>query len=245
MNERMKTAALGGLIGTAASLVLVFGAMALGFVPMASDARLQGYLLSHPKLIYQMKALSDAEDSVAALKEEQAAVDKIGMKRFFDPAVAYVTGPAKAKNSIVELYDYNCPHCRRAAQTLAKYYEKHKGDTRFAFIDFPIFGENSIGAARTSVAARAQGDRFIAFHFGLMRETAEIDNTLLLKNAQASGLDVAKLTAGIQDPANDKALLAASRLAREAKFQGTPVFIVNGKVHEGEISEAEIKALMK
>jgi protein-disulfide isomerase len=245
MNERIKTAALGGLIGTLASLLLVFGAIALGFLPMASDARLQGYLLTHPKLIYQMKALSDAEDSAAALKEEQGAVDKIGMKRFFDPAVAYVTGPANAKNSIVELYDYNCPHCRRAAQTLRKYYEKHKGDTRFAFIDFPIFGENSIGAARTSVAARAQGERFVAFHFGLMSETAEIDNALLLKNARASGLDVAKLTADIQNPGNDKALLAATRLAREAKFQGTPVFIIDGKVHEGEISEAEIKALLK
>jgi protein-disulfide isomerase len=245
MNERMKTAALGGIIGTAASLVLVFGAFALGFVPTASDARLQSYMLTHPKLIYQMKALSDAEDSEAALKEEQAAVDKIGMKRFFDPAVAYVTGPAKAKNSIVEFYDYNCAHCRRTAATVRKFYEKHKNDTRFAFIEFPIFGENSLSAARTSVAAHAQGDRFIAFHFGLMSETAEIDNALLIKNAQASGLDVAKLTTSIQNPDNDKALLAASRLAREAKFQGTPVFIVNGKVHEGEISEAELKALLK
>jgi protein-disulfide isomerase len=245
MNERVKTAALGGLIGAAASLLVVFGSIALGFVPMASDARLQGYLLTHPKLIFQMKALSDAEDSEAAQKEEQGAVDKIGPKRFFDPAVAYVTGPANARNSVVEFYDYNCAHCRRTAATVRKFYEKHKNDTRFAFIEFPIFGENSIGAARTSVAAHAQGDRFIAFHFALMSESTEIDNALLLKNAQASGLDVAKLTAGIQNPDNDKALLAASRLAREAKFQGTPVFIVNGKVHEGEISEAELKALMK
>jgi len=245
MNERWKTAALGGLIGAAVSLAAVFGVFALGLIPAASDARLQGYMLGHPKLVYQMKELSDAQDAEAARQEEQAAVDKLGPKRFFDPAIAFVTGPQKAKNTIVEFYDYNCVHCRKTSHTVRKFYQKHKNDTRFAFIEFPIFGENSINAARTSIAARAQGDRFLAFHFGLMSESAEIDRDLLFQNAKSSGLDLAKLNAGIVDPATDKTLLADSRLAREAKFQGTPVFIVNGKVHEGEISEADLKELIR
>jgi protein-disulfide isomerase len=245
MNDRWKTAALSGLVGAAASLLVLFGAIALGLVPIASDTRLQAYMLTHPKLVYQMKELSDSEDVEAVRREEQAAVDRLGLKRFFDPKVAFVTGPAAAKNSIVELYDYNCIHCRKTSKALRKFYEKHKNDTRFAFVEFPIFGEASLNAARTSVAARRQGERFIAFHFGLMSEANEIDREMLVRNARASGLDIAKLSADILEPETDKSLLAGSRLARDAKLQGTPVFIVNGKVHDGEISEDELKKLMK
>ena len=228
------------------SLLVVIGAIALGIIPIASDARLHAYLMAHPKLAYEMQATSEAQDAEEARLQEQAAVKRLGLKKFFDPAVAYVTGPANAKNTFVELFDYNCGHCRNTYPAVRKYYEKHKNDTRFAFIDFPIFGEASMNAARTAVAARRQGDLYLAFHFALMSEGKEaIDRDILLTNAKKSGLEVTRLSTDILDPATDKSLLAALRLAREAKFRGTPVFIVNGKVHDGEISEAEIKELTR
>ena len=228
------------------SLLVVIGAIALGIIPIASDARLHAYLMAHPKLAYEMQATSEAQDAEEARLQEQAAVKRLGLKKFFDPAVAYVTGPANAKNTFVELFDYNCGHCRNTYPAVRKYYEKHKNDTRFAFIDFPIFGEASMNAARTAVAARRQGDLYLAFHFALMSEGKEaIDRDILLANAKKSGLEVTRLSTDILDPATDKSLLAALRLAREAKFRGTPVFIVNGKVHDGEISEAEIKELTR
>ena len=230
------------------SLLVAYFAVLLGVVPLASDARLHGYLMAHPKLVYQMQALSDQEDAEAENAAEQAAVKKLGLKKFFDPAVAYVTGPENAKNTFVEFFDYNCGHCRNTYPAVQKFYEKHKNDTRFAFIDFPIFGESSTNAARTAVAARLQGDKYVAFHFGLMGEGQGEDagsQELLLANAKKAGLDIPMLSADIVKPETDKAILAALRLAREAGFRGTPVFIINGKVHDGEISEAEIRELMK
>jgi protein-disulfide isomerase len=246
MEEQWKTAALGGFIGASVALLIVIGAIALGIIPIASDARLHSYLVTHPKLAYEMQAAAEAQEAEDARLQEQAAVKRLGPKRFFDPAVAYVTGPANAKNTFVELFDYNCGHCRNTAPAVRKYYEKHKNDTRFAFIDFPIFGEASMNAARTAVASRRQGDLYLAFHFALMSEGKEaIDRDILLANAKKVGLDVIKLSADILDPVTDKSLLAALRLAREAKFRGTPVFIINGKIHDGEITEADIKELTK
>ncbi len=228
------------------SLIVMLGAIALGFIPLASDARLHDYMMAHPKLAYQMQALSDQQDAEAEHAAEQAAVSKLGMKRFFDPAVAYVTGPADAKNTFVEFFDYNCGHCRNTYPVVQRFYEKHKNDTRFAFIDFPIFGEASTNAARTAVAARQQGDKYLAFHFALMGQGQNaIDDSILAASANAAGLDVAKLHTDVMQPATDKALLSAMRLAREAKFRGTPIFIINGQVHDGEISEAEISRLLK
>ena len=246
MKERWKTAALGGIIGAAVSILVAFGVIALGIIPIASDARLHNYLITNPKLAYEMQATAEAQDAEEARLQEQAAVKRLGLKKFFDPAVAYVTGPAKAKNTFVEFFDYNCGHCRNTYPAVQKYYEKHKNDTRFAFIDFPIFGESSMNAARTAVASRRQGDRYLEFHFALMSVGKDaIDRDILLENARKTGLDVPKLSADILEPATDKSLLAALRLAHEAKFRGTPVFIINGKVHDGEISEAEIKELTR
>ena len=241
-----KSAALGGLAGAAATLAVIAGALAFNLVPVASDARLKSYLLGHPKLVYQMQALADAQDAEDSRLAEQKAVDKVGVKRLFDPAVALVVGPATAKNTFVEFYDYNCGHCRNTSAAVKAFYAKHKGDTRFAFIEFPIFGEASQLAARTSVAARKQGDKALALHFALMAEGKEaVDQEVLLKNAQAVGLDIQKLSADLNTPETEKTMLSGYRLAREANFGGTPMFVINGKVHAGEITEAEIQKLLQ
>jgi len=248
MNMEWKTAAIGGAIGAAFSLAIVFACARFGILPVASDTRIHDYLMAHPGVLYDMSDKLQKQDAAQQDEKKRALIAKIGLKRFFDPAVAFVTGPANAKNTFVEFFDYNCGHCRNTYPAVQKFYEKHKNDTRFAFIDFPIFGESSTNAARTAVAARLQGDKYVAFHFGLMGEGQGEDagsQELLLANAKKAGLDIPMLSADIVKPETDKAILAALRLAHEAGFRGTPVFIINGKVHDGEISEAEIRELMK
>lgn len=245
MQERLRTALLGGLIGAALAVALMTVAVILRIVPLATDARLQSYLLAHPKIVFEMAARAQAQDAEDASKAQQTAVDKLGQKAFFNPEIAFITGPANAKNTVVEFFDYNCVHCRNTAATVKKFFEAHKANTRFAFIEYPIRGEESMAAARIALAARQQGDKYIALHFGLMAESAMIDEALLLKNAKAAGIDMKKLAEDVGKPAVEKALLGVTRLASNAKLSGTPVFIINGTVHEGEITEAELKKLVK
>jgi protein-disulfide isomerase len=246
MDERWRTAVFGGVIGAAVSLAVVLGAVVTGVIPVATDSRIHGYLMAHPSVVYDMQAKAEADETAARQLEQQQAIDRMGLKKFFDPAVAYVTGPADAKNTFVEFFDYNCGHCRNTAGNVKKFYEKHKNDTRFAFIDYPIITDASTSAARVAVAARRQGDRYLALHFALMSEgTAGTSPNVLSSDAAKAGLDMDKLTKDMSDPVIEKTIIAALRLAREAHFSGTPVFVVNGKVHEGEISEAEIKKLLE
>lgn len=245
MNDRLKLAALGGLAGAFAALVVMALAVGLNIVPAATDARLQSYLLSHPKLATEMQARAEAIAAEEARQAQIAKIKKIGLAKFFDPKVAFVTGPANAKNTVIEFYDYNCGHCRNTSAAVKAYMEAHKKDTRFAFIEFPIFGDASNVAARASIAAHNQGDKFLALHFGLMEEKGAIDHTLLFEVAQKAGIDIMKLAADLNKPETDKALLAGYRLAREMDFSGTPMFIVNGQVHEGEITVDDLKALTK
>jgi protein-disulfide isomerase len=245
VQANLKTAVVGGLVGAIVAVAVMAGAVALHVVPTATDARLQSYLLGHPKLVLQMQALAEEQQAAEARQAQIDKLKKLGVSKFLDPKVAYVTGPANAKNTVIEFYDYNCGHCRNTSAAVKAFMDKHKADTRFAFIEFPIFGEASSNAARASIAAHKQGDKFLALHFGMMAESGAVDQALMLQVAQKAGLDIPKLASDLNAPETDKALLAGYRLAREMNFSGTPMFIVNGQVHEGEITEDELKKLVK
>ncbi|MEI9989334.1 MAG: thioredoxin domain-containing protein [Rhizomicrobium sp.] len=248
MTGQWKFAALGALVGAAIAVGIVFGAAATGYFPTARvDGRqVRAYLLAHPQIFAEIQeryaALQERQADVAE-GARQAAVDTAGAKAFFDPAVAYVTGPANAKISLVEFFDYNCVHCRNTFPTIKAFYEAHKDNARFAFVDFPIFGKMSTAAARAAVAARRQPDKYVPFSFALMSEPGAIDLETLMRVAQASGLDMTKLIADMKDPATDKTLAAARALAKRVSVDGTPTFIVNGKVHSGEIDEDTLKQM--
>ena len=187
MNEQWKTAAHRRRDRRGLSLPIVFGAVALGSVPAASDARLHAYLVAHPDVLVEMTNKLQKQDADKEEQEHQAAIAKLGLKQFFDPAVAYVTGPDNAKNTFVEFFDYNCIHCRNSLAAVKRFYEAHKNDTRFAFIEFPIFGDASTAAARTAMAAREQGNLYLTLHFLLMNEANAIDNDVLFADAKKSG----------------------------------------------------------
>jgi protein-disulfide isomerase len=245
MNEKTNTAAAGGIAGAVAALIAVWVGGALGLVPLATDARLHAYLMAHPGLVYEMAAKDQADEAAKAEANRQKAVDKLGVKAFFDPAVAFVTGPQNAKHTFVEFFDYNCIHCRNAFPAVKAFYEKHKNDTRFAFVEMPINGPASENAARVAIAARSQGDKYLALHFALMGEKEAIDNQLLYNDAAKTGLNMTKLIEDVAKPPVDKALAGAHKLAGDAGVSGTPTFIVNGRVYDGEVSEKEFERMIK
>src|SRR5262249_53781796 len=115
----------------------------------------------------------------------------------------------------------------------------------FAFIEFPIKGPESTIAARAALAARKQPDKYLAFHFLLMNEKELVDEDIVYADAQKAGLDVAKLKPDMQDHEVDSAIAAARNLAIAANIDGTPAFIVNGRVREGALDDADVRKLLK
>lgn len=239
----LKSAALGGIAGALLTAGAIFGAASLGFFPAPSDKQFRTWLLAHPSIVFEMRdqAALDAFDEEE--RQTQAKVDKLGLKTFFEPKLAYVTGPADAKRSIVEFFDYNCAHCRHNFPILKKFYEKHKGDTRFAFIELPIFGDASNDAARSGLAARRQGDKYLAFHFAMMEQKNAIGPSETVDSARTAGLDLNKLMADLKDPEIAKQLASSHAVAQRIGLTGTPLFLLNGKVHSGEVTEEDLKHL--
>ena len=245
MKESWKVAALGGFAGAVLALIVTFGAAALGVAPFAPNgSALHAYLLAHPDIIVEMSNKLQAQQDAQEDNTRQTAVNKLGMKAYFDPRVAFVTGPANAKTTIVEFFDYNCPYCRASAPTIRKFYQTHK-DVRFAFIEFPIKGPQSTVAARAAMAARQQPDKYVAFHFAMMSQDGLVDQNAVFAIAQKTGLDVAKLKADMASPRVDFALAAAHTLAQATGIDGTPAFIVNGRMREGAMTDDDLAQMVK
>ena len=237
-------AVAGALGGALLAVVVIFAAARQGWLPGAGGpVNIRGYLLSHPEILSEMtdrlQTLQDAQDKAKAA----AAMKKVGMAAFFDPRIAFITGPADAKKSVVEFYDYNCPYCRLSLPAVEKFYQKHRNDTRFSFIEFPIKGPESIVAARVALAARLQPEKYLALHFALMNESDPVNEVMIYADAQKAGLDMAKLKVDMQSPEIDAAIAASKALATRAGIDGTPTFIVNGVVHPGAVDDDTLKHL--
>ena len=142
-----------------------------------NDRQMQTYLMLHPELAPAMMGRAQAMDDLRQQASQAAKLRKVGQAAFFDPRIAFVTGPAGARTSLVEFYDYDCPYCRASLPAVKKFYDAHKDDTRFSFIEFPIqqlHGPSAVLAARASLAARKQPAHYMDFHFLLLGEDGAV-----------------------------------------------------------------------
>jgi len=129
-----------------------------------------------------------------------------------------------------------------------KFYEAHKNDTRFSFIEFPIkqlHEESAILAARASLAARRQPEHYMDFHFALLGHEDQVTEEDIYAEAAKAGMDVTKLKADMTDPALEKTLQSSIALAHKVGVDGTPTFILNGKVRPGAIDDETLASEMK
>ena len=239
---------LAGAIGGAAlAVAIVFTLAETGKLPI-NDRQMQTYLMQHPELAPAMMGQAQQLDEQKQQAVQAAAVKKVGQNAFFNPALAFVTGPADAKTSLVEFYDYDCPYCRASLQAVKKFYDAHKNDTRFSFIEFPIkqlHGESAVLAAKASLAARRQPAHYMDFHFALLGQDGAITDEIIYAQAAKAGMDVAKLKADMADPGIEKTLQSSIALAHKVGVDGTPTFVLNGKMHPGALDDETLASEMK
>jgi protein-disulfide isomerase len=240
--------ALAGAVGGTALAITIILVMAQNGLMPINDGQMQTYLMLHPELAPAMMGRAQQLDDQKQAAAQAAAMRKVGQSAFFDPAVAFVTGPANAKTSLVEFYDYDCPFCRASLPAVKKFYNAHKNDTRFSFIEFPIadlHGPSAVLAARASLAARRQPEHYMDFHFLLLGEEGQVTEDMIYADAAKAGMDIAKLKTDMADPAIEKTLSSSIALAHKVGVDGTPTFVFNGKFHPGEVDDDTLASEMK
>jgi protein-disulfide isomerase len=204
----------------------------------------QEYLLSHPDLIIQMGNRLESQQAATEQKARDDALFDVGPAALVDPKVAYVMGPADAKITVAEFFDYKCPYCKASLGAVKNLLDSGL-KVRVAFIERPILTPESHVAALAAVAARRQEGKYVPFHLALMETAGELSKERILDIAKNVGLDTARLERDMGDPAVAESINQSTMLANRLNLNGTPTFIINDRIIVGAIQSEELQTMVK
>jgi protein-disulfide isomerase len=183
------------------------------------------YLINQPQVLIEA---SEALQKQEMAKAEANAKTQISQNAdaIFADASNPVIGNPKGTITVVEFFDYQCPHCKDMAPIIDKLIAGDN-NVRVVFKELPIFGENSKFASSAALAAfKLNPANYAKFHNALMAASNPLSQDKVLKIAKDSGIDVNALKKAMQNTAIEDQLQANFKLARELGIMGTPSLIV-------------------
>lgn len=184
------------------------------------------YLQNNPQVIitaiqgYQQKQMQEAEQTIKNTQKDASKFASALFRTANDP----VGGNAKGTVTVVEFFDYQCPHCVDMTPIIGDLIKKDS-NVRVVFKEFPIRGPMSEYAARAALAANMQG-KYMAFHEALMQTKQPYTQESILAAAKSVGLSIEKLQTDMNSPAVTDQIAANMKLGQELKLLGTPAFFV-------------------
>ena len=217
-----------------------------GFTPEQADGMQQiirQYLLENPEVLVEALTEYQRRQEVAEQQRlQQAVVDSRAALR--DDPDAPVLGNPEGDVVIVEFFDYRCPYCRRAAESVQELVAED-GGIRLVMKEWPILGPESVTASRMALAvARLAPEKYEAFHFAAMSLPRGMDQDDLDRVARGLDLDLERIKADMQSPAIGQALGRTMTLARSLGITGTPAFVIGDTLVPGMIDTDTMRRLV-
>jgi protein-disulfide isomerase len=244
---------IAGLIAGAMLLASPLAASAQSF---STDQRHQiedivkNYLIAHPEVMQEAQDALDKRQQEAAAQKAYTAIKKESATLFNSPHEV-VLGNPNGKVTMVEFFDYNCPHCKDAVSDMMNLL-KTDHDLRFVLKEFPILAQGSVDAAHVAVAVRMQdptGSKYLAFHQALFSTRGMVDQARALEVAKDVGCDMTRITKDMNSPEVQATLDEDMKLADSIGVDGTPSYVVGNQLIVGAIGydklQEKIAALQK
>lgn len=195
------------------------------------------YLLNNPQLLVEMsqRLQQNRVDQFKQMEEKaRKVIPSVAHELFQDPQSPIGINP-KGNVTLVEFFDYQCQHCKDVAPMLQTIQKQDK-QLRVVYKELPIFGGNSVYAAKAALAAQKQG-KYLAFHDALMKAQEPLNHTNILTLAAKVGLNTNQLKTDIKSKAIDQALKNNMQLAQKLGIVGTPSFILAESTKPGANKE--------
>lgn len=144
-------------------------------------------------------------------------------------------GNPKAKVTLVEYSDYECPDCRNLHPVINQTLKDYEGKILFVYRFFPLTGvhKNALLSSQAAYAAKNQG-RFEEMHnmlFEKQSDWAGKNNAeeIFTSYAKELGLDIKKFEQDLRSEETFKYVKTKENEAIQAKINHTPTLFVNGK----------------
>jgi protein-disulfide isomerase len=153
--------------------------------------------------------------------------------------------------TVIEYGSLTCSHCAVFATTVLPAFQKAYVDTGKVHFIFREFARNPLDVA-AFVLARCEGDdktlATIDLLFAEQDKWAFVDNPLeaLITALRPTGMSHDQAMTCLKDqPKADAISKILNAAEADVKVQGTPTFVIDGKVYDGELSMAELDEILK
>ena len=187
-------------------------------------------------------------DAIAALQQEDATEEQAAARTAIPGLTDALTrtpgdpaeGNPQGDVTVVEFFDVRCPYCRRMQPVMADLLRSDRS-VRVVYKDIPILGAASLLGSKALLAAQKQGG-YLTLKTALMSGPPDITAETLRSAAAKTGLDWDRLQQDMADPAVQQRLDANLKLARKLDIEGTPAYVIGGRMMPGALTVADLQA---
>ena len=200
------------------------------------------------KVYAQQKAQQQQQEQE---EPDPTAVFAVGIDN--DVAMGEVDGPASATVTIVKAFDFACPYCQRASDTMDQLVKEYDGKVRVVYKDMVVHPQVATPAHLAACGAAKQG-KYLAYKnavwekgflpYAAARDPSKLGEENLLAIAKDVGLDVAKLKADMSGGECNQKIQADMAELAKFKVNSTPTFFVNGIHVGGALPKEEFKKII-
>ena len=150
------------------------------------------------------------------------------------PEGRIIRGNPAAPVTIVEFTDFQCPYCSSGARTVSAIMAKYDGKVNLVVKHYPLpFHPAALPAALYFEAIALQSpDKAWQFYDAVFANARQlVDGEEFLKAmAMSVGADLTRLEKDVRSPEIYKKIAADKQEFEQAKYDGVPVFVINGTV---------------
>lgn len=141
----------------------------------------------------------------------------------------------KAKATIVEFSDFQCPYCSRAAETINQIKKKYGSKVNVVFKQYPLpFHSQAKMAANAALCAHEQKPKaFWMMHDKMFADQSALGNDSLIKTAKAIGLKEGDFKKCLESKKFFPQIEKDIEQGKDLNVKSTPTFFVNGKLVTG------------
>lgn len=184
------------------------------------------YLMQNPQLLREMSQALRAQEMNKMQSETKQQIPNY-TKGLLDTTKHRFIGNEKGDVAIVEIFDYQCGHCKSMGEVMSKLV-KSDPNLQVVFLEWPIFGPDSNAAVKAAFAAHKQG-KYIEMHDALLAAENPLNQDKIKQVAKSIGLDQAKFTQDMLDKSLDDMVKSNVQIAKDLKLPATPAFIITNR----------------
>jgi protein-disulfide isomerase len=197
------------------------------------------YLADHPELVMEAMRRYQVREEKKKAQLASEAIATSGMDLYNDP-VTPAAGASGHAVQVVEFFDYRCPFCRRVDPVIWKLLDENR-NLRVVFKELPILGDESVLAAKASLASYRQG-AYLKFHEALMSQSGHLTSETVTGIAGQLGLDLQKFNEDMKSAEISATIESNRKLAESLQIEATPSFVIGGELVPGALNADDLRA---